>query len=236
MSVDNQLHDAWTRAGRPVSQPAQHTVASRPHTLRRCVVSGSATSAPFRWFVAVLVVTLCTLGWAAWSAQPALAVGQYPDYAPPQVNLTTPCPAIAVVGERGSGEKFTDANVGLGGPIAAMVAELRRELPGTRIGTSAVNYPAVPWLVSFGASSIWSIYASIGWTAKAVASNILDYRYADSVATGAEDGASDLTHLAVRCPGTKIIAAGYSQGAEALRGTLNQVSSTTASHIAAVRS
>ena len=164
----------------------------------------------------------------------ASAVGSFPDYTPPRTTAMTPCPSVAVVGFRGSGEAFDDGTLGLGGPIKAMTTELRRQKPGITIGTSAVSYPAVPWLVSFKLNSAWALYASVAYTASAVYKNVIGNQYAFSVATGANDGSSDITHLAVRCPSTKIVVAGYSQGGQALRAALRKLNNTTASHVRAV--
>jgi len=168
------------------------------------------------------------------SAMAASTVGRFQDYTSPRTTAMTPCPAVAVVGFRGSGELLNDGTLGLGGPISAMATELHRQLPDITIGTSAVSYPAVPWLISFGDSSKWALYASIAFTAAAVVENVAGHEYADSVATGANDGSSDITHIAVRCPSTKIVAAGYSQGGQALRAALQKVNNITASHVSAV--
>ena len=143
-------------------------------------------------------------------------------------------PVRSMVGFRGSGEAFDDGTLGLGGPIKATTTELRRQIPGISIGTSAVSYPAVPWLIPFTLNSAWALYASVAYTAAAVFKNLVGNQYADSVATGANDGSSDITHLAVRCPTTKIVVAGYSQGGQALRAALRKLNNTTASHVRAV--
>ena len=165
---------------------------------------------------------------------PANAVGPFPDYTPPRTTAMNPCPTVAVVGFRGSGEAFDDGTLGLGGPISAMVTELRRQIPAASIGTSAVSYPAVPWLIPFTENSTWALYATTAYTANAVAKNIAGNQYVSSVATGANDGSSDITHLAARCPATKIVVSGYSQGGQALRAALNKLNSTAAAHVSAV--
>jgi len=191
-------------------------------------------SSPAVWLSSrLLAATLVAAGLIAIPTS-ASAVGPFPDYTPPRTTAMTHCPSVAVVGFRGSGEAFDDGNLGLGGPINAMTAELRRKLPGVSIGTSAVSYPAVPWLIPFKLNSLWALYASASYTAAAVSANVLGNRYADSVATGANDGSSDITHLAVRCPTTKIVVSGYSQGGQALRAALRKLNNTAASHVSAI--
>ena len=175
-----------------------------------------------------LIAAVTVLG-----APTANAVGPFTDYTAPNAQGMTPCPTVAVVAFVGSGESPT-AGAGLGGPVQAFTTELVRQLPGKTVGTSAVTYPAVPWLIPPTSSSLWSILASIGGTLSVVASNVVDFRYPQSVLTGGNDGSSDITHLAVRCPTTKIIAAGYSQGGQALRSALAKLNNTTAKRVSAV--
>jgi hypothetical protein len=186
-----------------------------------------------RFWPQILIGTLMAAGLMAVPTS-ANAVGPFPDYTAPRTTAMTPCPAVAVVGFRGSGEAFDDGTLGLGGPISAMTTELRRQIPGVSIGTSAVSYPAVPWLISFTENSLWALYATAAYTAAAVTENVLGGQYADSVATGANDGSSDITHLAVRCPATKIVVSGYSQGGQALRAALRKLNNTAAAHVKAV--
>jgi hypothetical protein len=180
-----------------------------------------------------LAGTLVVAGLMAVSTS-ANAAGPFPDNTPPRTTAMTPCPSVAVVGFRGSGEAFDDGTLGLGGPVSAMTTELRRQIPGISVGTSAVSYPAVPWLISFTENSRWALYATVAYTAAAVAKNVLGHQYADSVATGANDGSSDIRNLSVRCPATKIVVSGYSQGGQALRASLRKLDNTTATHVKAV--
>src|ERR1700748_3108946 len=91
----------------------------------------------FRFWPQILIGTLIAAGLMAVPTS-ANAVGPFPDYTTPRTTAMTPCPAVAVVGFRGSGEAFDDGTLGLGGPIGAMTTELRRQIPGVSIGTSAV--------------------------------------------------------------------------------------------------
>lgn len=182
---------------------------------------------PRRRFVAVAAAALLGVVPLA-QATSARATGPFTDYTPPRTTNLSGCPEVALVGFRGSGEPFDDGLLGLGSPIRALYDSLAGRLGSANIGASAASYPAVPWLIGTDRLDLW--LASIPVFFK----NIFRGRYADSVSTGVNDGLSDITHLTVRCPATKIVVSGYSQGAETARRVLAGLNSKAGSRITAV--
>lgn len=130
-------------------------------------------SIPALWFFSRFFVGILMAAGLMAVSTSAIAVGPFPDYTPPRTTTMTPCPSVAVVGFRGSGEAFDDGTLGLGGAISAMTTELRRQIPGVSVGTSAVSYPAVPWLIPFNENSSWALYATVEYTAAAVGKNVI---------------------------------------------------------------
>jgi len=173
--------------------------------------------------IATVGIASVLLGLAASSAT---AVGPFPDYTPPRTTNMDACPSVAVVGFRGSGEAFDDGTLGLGG-VKPLYDALSVRFGAANVGASAVSYPAVPWAISVSRLDAWLADINYGFR------NVFLGQYPDSVATGANDGLSDITHLAVRCPSTKIVVAGFSQGAEVARRVLNGLNTSAGSHVVA---
>lgn len=177
-----------------------------------------------------LVLLLIWLAFAVTAAGQALAVGKFTDYAPPRLTNMAGCPAVSVVGFAGSGAAFDDGGLGLGGSVKPLYSDLARRFGASNVGASAVDYPAIPFVVS---PSLWRPDL-VGATAKSIAAIVLSSNYSDSVLTGRKNGASDITHLALRCPSTKIVVAGFSQGAHAARLALARLNDQAAGRVAAV--
>jgi Cutinase/Ig-like domain from next to BRCA1 gene len=171
-----------------------------------------------------IAIALATL-----AVSPADAVGPYPDFTAPRTNNLAGCPRVAIEGFRGSGEAFDDGTLGLGGSVLALYQQLAApgRLGSGGVGSSAASYPAVPWAIGLNRLDLWLAAANNAYR------NIFLNNYPDSVATGENDGASDITHLAVRCPGTKLVVAGFSQGAEVARRVLARLNPSAGTHVAA---
>jgi Cutinase len=105
------------------------------------------------------------------------------------------CPSVLVLGSRGSGEA-----AGLGKPVAAFVAALRDRMAGVVAAANA--YPAVP--------------VSFAQLAKELAREPfrLSSAYTKSVATGRDTLRTMIATEVRLCPSTKLVLAGYSQGAQ----------------------
>lgn len=162
------------------------------------------------------------------TTQPAAAVGRFPDFTPPRTDNLAGCPRVAIEGFRGSGQAFDDGTLGLGSSVKSLYDALKVRLGPASVGSSAASYPAVPWAIGFNRLDLWLAFANNAFR------GVFRNDYPDSVATGANDGASDITHLAVRCPNTKIVVAGFSQGAEVARRVLARLNPSAAARVAAV--
>jgi hypothetical protein len=197
--------DGWPRGGLMMYR---WSAKRAPHTLMSGIV------------VALLLVGVVNV-------LPAGAVGPFPDYTPPRTHNLTGCPRVAIEGFRGSGEAFDDGTLGLGGAIKPLYDALRNRLGAANVGSSAASYPAVPWAIGLNRLDLWLAAMNNAFR------NVVRNEYPDSVATGGNDGASDITHLAVRCPNTKIVVVGYSQGAEVARRVLARLNPSAGGHVAA---
>ena len=175
-----------------------------------------------------LLVALLVMGVVVGAAWPAAAVGPFPDFTPPRTDNVAGCPRVAVAGFRGSGQAFDDGTLGLGSSVKALYDALKQRLGAANVGSSAASYPAVPWAIGLNRLDLWLAFANNAYR------GVFLNEYPDSVATGLNDGASDITHLAVRCPNTKIVVAGFSQGAEVARRVLARLNPSAGSHVAAV--
>ena len=136
-----------------------------------------------------------------------------PASASPAVGSTA-CPAYFFYGVRGSNETpgtpLSTSNPGdvnppmavngLGSPIGATYAALEGALPTTKIFAEADGYPAL-----LQPSAIFTLGAT----------------YEASMNAGVDDAVADINAEHALCPQAKIIAAAYSQGADALRRALN---------------
>jgi len=154
-------------------------------------------------------------------AVPAVVVGLQPMSA-----QAAGCAPVEVVAVRGSAEA-----TGLGKPIQAFTTALKSHLPaGTRVATEAVSYvaPSVKVLKPTGPE----VAAMLGPDG---ANGVAAYRsqhiaaYTNGVDQGAATTLAALQDLNTRCPSTKIVAVGYSQGAMALHEALLQVDPNTVS-------
>jgi Cutinase len=115
------------------------------------------------------------------------------------------CAAYGVIDSRGSGEPAGE----LSPPRAAVAAELRMRHPGLRVADYWNPYPAVglkndprQWLNAIGAGSHIEPLGA----------------YHGSVADGEQWLRQFVPHEAHRCPATKLILVGYSQGAQVTGG------------------
>jgi hypothetical protein len=109
------------------------------------------------------------------------------------------CRPVMLYGIRGSGEA-----PGLGTPISALLQQLQ-----ARYGVSEVG-------------ALSNVYPAVGINFNSIAGSIVSSGYVASTAQGIATMKTDLTYLA-SCTSSKIVLAGYSQGADVLRHTLLQV-------------
>jgi hypothetical protein len=169
------------------------------HRLRQTFLAGAALLAG--------VVPFALLGSAVVAGTTALVAAR-------PAGAATACPTYFFYGVRGSNEtpgtplatsNPGDVNPpmavnGLGSPIGATYAALQAALPNVSIFAEADGYPAL-----LQPSAVLTLGAT----------------YEASMNAGVDDAVADINAEHALCPQAKIIAAGYSQGADALRRALN---------------
>jgi Cutinase len=155
-----------------------------------------------RW-VAGGLAALAFAGWvlAANSSSPPLDSA---SFAADQVGMSgasTACPTLKFFGVRGSGETATE-NGGYGPTIAAVKNDLGGLVDG--LSATAINYPAIP-----------------------VLSGALNYEvdYNESVSVGVLHLLTSFYAFKVKCPETDAVFGGYSQGADVVLQTFQELSS-----------
>ena len=125
------------------------------------------------------------------------------------------CPAIEFIGARGSGESFAGFG-GMGAAVDHMATVLREELVRSPkfadgIQTVGVRYSADSTSeLSPSRSELLTLPSGTG-LARWVKDNLAKYLH--SINTGIADTISLANHPVAKCPGTKLVMAGYSQGA-----------------------
>ena len=163
---------------------------------------------------AVLVgfTPLALAGVSFWGGAGVLGVSSTPIAS--SEAASTSCPDYFFYGVRGSNETPGNAmsvsnpgdvnppmeTDGLGIPIGDTFSALEADLPGTSIVGEADGYPAL-----LQPSAVFTLGAS----------------YEASMNAGIDDAVADINAEHALCPAAKIIAAGYSQGADVLRRALN---------------
>lgn len=135
----------------------------------------------------------------------------------------TPCPSVAFVAARGSGQNapFSDSyGKGLGGRGMRFLEGLREDLglSGFGLPAAAVDYPAV----------------AVGFGSGAVQPGNLPGIYADSVAAGVARAGRIIEALVDHCPATRLVLFGYSQGAQVMGDAFASLSAHIRSHVARV--
>ncbi|MFP4311705.1 MAG: S-layer homology domain-containing protein [Nitriliruptoraceae bacterium] len=101
------------------------------------------------------------------------------------------CPDAVVVGAAGSGQREPVSELGMGPQVDGLFRAIARVGEGRDIRAVPLAYPAAPVLPTAG--------------------------YRDSVARGIEAMAAAVADIAAACPGTGIVLAGYSQGAQVVQ-------------------
>lgn len=107
------------------------------------------------------------------------------------------CPTVLVIGSRGSGE-----HAGLGKPVGEFVTDLQADMNGATVASSANSYPAVS--VSFSQLAKELVREPLR----------LSTSYTKSVAAGRTALQAVIAKEIAACPTTKLVLAGYSQGAQ----------------------
>jgi hypothetical protein len=121
-----------------------------------------------------------------------------------QVSATpSPCPSLLFAGVRGSGETTTDHD-GFGKTVADVKSRLAKRFP--KMEAHAIDYPAVPVLYKAGA---------------------YDAAYNKSVKEGRAVLKAFLNLVASKCPKTRYIGVGYSQGAHVVGDIFGDLKSAT---------
>jgi predicted esterase len=155
----------------------------------------------------------------------------------PRLRLPPPpsCPGVTFIGARGSGESLNGFD-GVGPAVDRMATVLSSRLAAHRVTTSIVPdfYPAdsvsdlqpsasVAFLLLFDPGQGLSDY---------IENNLA--KYLNSIDTGVNDAVSEVQQAVAACPSTKVVLAGYSQGAMVMHeaelqlgpGLLNHISGT----------
>ena len=154
------------------------------------------------WGIAVLVSSVCVVAVGSSSPSSLAWVGRdsglHAGYVLPPAAGSAPfpaCPAVGVIGSRGSGESPGSSgwDLGLGPPSYAFAIALGRLLPGVEY-----TYNAPPGYAAVGASTVLTN----------------KQKYLDSVLGGEVQLLALIRDERTKCPSTKLILAGYSQGAE----------------------
>jgi cutinase len=118
---------------------------------------------------------------------------------------TTACPDYHWIGAAGSGQRDAASlnnNGGMGGQVYQSYLQLRDDLASTgqTITAEAVDYPAAPVPLDGGIG---------GWLG-----------FLDSVGAGKDATADQFAAYTAQCPNTKVVLAGYSQGAMVIHRNL----------------
>lgn len=150
--------------------------------------------------VAVLLLTL---------SLPALSSASAPRLLPPP---PPSCPDLTLIGARGSGESFAGFG-GLGAAVQYMSGILAKTAPRYTIETIPDPYPAdsVNDLKPSGAEIALLLIAPPLAVYDYVHDNV--EKYIHSINTGISDAVSLAKDSVATCPNSKLVLAGYSQGA-----------------------
>ena len=128
---------------------------------------------------------------------------------PALANATPACPDVHVIGAAGSGER-TDADLvayqGMGRPVYQSLQELTTQVQqdGRTVSYEAVDYPAVEAPGAEGGVGAWMNFMS-------------------SVDAGTNALADQYHAFAAQCPTSKVVLAGYSQGAMVVHRNLSKI-------------
>jgi len=139
------------------------------------------------------------------------------------------CPAVELLGTRGSGEAASSTtSSGLGQPLDTFNTDMKNLVAGDGVsyGFQANSYPALP------TSGLTGIIGSFGSTTEAFGDQIGEYRW--SVGQGEQDLNNMISSWIGRCASTKLVLAGYDQGAEVTGDVYQSLSSAELGHVFAV--
>jgi Cutinase len=168
---------------------------------------------PRRRFLPVVAVLLGLLASSAFAGitAPASAAPLRPLTLPPPPPT---CPGVTFLGARGSGESF-NGYAGLGPPVDRMAGVLSSRLAVHRITLSRVGDPYPADSVSDLEPSFSELALLVVDPPLAVAEYLRDNlgRYLRSIDAGIGDAVSLAEQTVSSCPETKLVLAGYSQGA-----------------------
>jgi Cutinase len=148
------------------------------------------------------------------------------------------CPHLLVVGARGSGEKQDDPETnGMGSEVTlvyqSLATRLRQSAPWMTIGSLPVRYAATePNVLSLTAEEQEQINSALSDTSSllSLTSLVTSYRsehlapFTDSIDEGVADAITELTAQVQKCPGTRFVLSGFSQGAMVAHQVLIQLS------------
>lgn len=135
----------------------------------------------------------------------------------------SPCPDVILYAARGSGEPFDDRLLGAGYPIRALYDALDRRYPA-RVGVAASDYRAI-------AVTFRIIGTRVDLPNFRV---LLGGPYNRSVAGGIRTGLQDVPSLMRHCEASRFVLAGYSQGAEVIRGIIFSLRAQDQARVSAV--
>jgi hypothetical protein len=165
-------------------------------------------------------VLMLIVGSISWSHVPGIG-------RPPRADSVEECRDVAFVGLRGSGEKRDDHD-GYGEVVGPMRDRLRRAVlaQGRTFADLPVDYPALAVM----GNSDWSLGKDLLLSARTGHSLFLD-----GAMTGADLAQSQIERIDATCgERTRIVAAGYSQGAMALHLALEQLNPRRAGALVSV--
>jgi Mg-chelatase subunit ChlD len=132
----------------------------------------------------------------------------------PKASAATGCPPYELIGARGSGQKELRLESNMGPEVYDFYASLQA-LVGTGVVKGyGVHYPAVSVVYPSGIPTPSGIGAALHIGALG--------KYTDSVREGAKDAEGRVLARHARCPDTRFILSGYSQGAQALGDLLER--------------
>lgn len=137
----------------------------------------------------------------------ALAGGLAPGAARTDSSASASCPAVLLIGTRGTGESLSTDN-GLGRPDEAFRQALAALLPVGSLSFAANPYPAAPQ-----SGDPTTLLQLVG-AATGISAPLMN-EWSTSVAAGESWLVSEVNGVAAACgPATKMLLAGYSQGAQ----------------------
>jgi fibronectin type 3 domain-containing protein len=175
------------------------------------------------------IEVVCAVGAVILMLAPAGPAAAVSAPSPSRGPASAACPAVELLGTRGSGQAAASkTSSGLGQPLDTLNADLKKLVAGDGLsyGFQANGYPALP------ASGLTGIISAFGSTTEPFGDEIGEYQW--SVGQGEQDLNTMISSWVARCASTKLVLAGYDQGAEVTGDVYQSLSSKELGHIFAV--